>query len=587
MKREEWLFPYMKAYAGRFALIVLLGVCTALTASSLMFTSGFLISKSALRPENILLVYVPVVLVRTFGISRAVVHYVERLVGHDTILRILSKMRLRLYQILEPQALFVRSRFRTGDLLGVLADDVEYLQNVYLRTIFPSIVALVMYVVVLAVIGWFDTGFALFMAFLILLLLFVFPAISLVLTKQLQTESKSERNGLYQKLTDAIMGMSDWVISGREEQFVHSYEQDEAKVARIDATLSEWSKWRNFLGQTIVGCIVVAMLFWTGDQYAMGEIAVTLIAAFVLVMFPVMDIFLPISEAIEKIPQYQNSLDRLNSIDKADGKNHTSEFHSRIDEQQIQLAQKDAHIRIEEVTYQYAPEAPVAVQQVSLTVPQGKKIAIIGRSGAGKSTLLKLIQGALLPTQGRVSIQGMPADHYGEHIPTIMSVLNQSPHLFDTTVENNIRLGNLEASDEELRQVCRQVQLDRLIESLPEGYQTHMNETGQRFSGGERQRIALARILLQNTPIVLLDEPTVGLDPRTERELLRTIFTTMNEKTLIWITHHLVGAEHMDEIIFMEDGRIVMRGTHTELMNKEPRYMNLYRLDRPEEFQVK
>jgi len=124
MKREEWLFPYMKAYARRFALIVLLGVCTAVTASSLMFTSGFLISKSALRPENILLVYVPVVLVRTFGISRAVVHYVERLVGHDTILRILSKMRLRLYQILEPQALFVRSRFRSGDLLGVLADDV-------------------------------------------------------------------------------------------------------------------------------------------------------------------------------------------------------------------------------------------------------------------------------------------------------------------------------------------------------------------------------------------------------------------------------------------------------------------------------
>lgn len=587
MKREEWFRPYIRAHARRFVAIILLGVCTALTASSLMFTSGFLISKSALRPENILLVYVPVVLVRTFGTSRAVVHYVERLIGHDTILRILSKMRLRLYQILEPQALFVRSRFRTGDLLGVLADDIEYLQNVYLRTIFPSIVALVMYVVVLAVIGWFDAGFALLMAFLILLLLFVFPAISLVLTKHLQTESKSERNGLYQKLTDAIMGMSDWVISGREGQFVHSYEQDEAKVARIDGALSEWSKWRNFLGQIIVGCIVVTMLFWTGDQYAMGEITVTLIAAFVLVMFPVMDIFLPISEAIEKIPQYQNSLERLHSINSVDDRNNRCDIHPAVAEQQVQLARQDAHIRVEQVTYQYSPEAPTAVQQVSLTVPQGKKIAIIGRSGAGKSTLLKLIQGAILPTEGSVSIHGRPADQYGEHIPTIMSVLNQSPHLFDTTVGNNIRLGDLQASDEELKQVCRQVQLDRLIESLPEGYQTPMHETGQRFSGGERQRIALARILLQKTPIVLLDEPTVGLDPRTERELLRTIFKTMQGKTLIWITHHLVGAEHMDEVIFMEHGTVVMRGTHAELMEKEPRYRNLYHLDRPAAFQVK
>ncbi|WP_375377896.1 ATP-binding cassette domain-containing protein [Paenibacillus sp. MZ04-78.2] len=110
-----------------------------------------------------------------------------------------------------------------------------------------------------------------------------------------------------------------------------------------------------------------------------------------------------------------------------------------------------------------------------------------------------------------------------------------------------------------------------------------MHETGQRFSGGERQRVALARILLQDTPVVLLDEPTVGLDPRTERELLATIFDTLRDKSLIWVTHHLVGAEQMDEIIFMENGRVEMRGTHAELMERYPRYRNLYRLDRPNE----
>lgn len=112
---------------------------------------------------------------------------------------------------------------------------------------------------------------------------------------------------------------------------------------------------------------------------------------------------------------------------------------------------------------------------------------------------------------------------------------------------------------------------------------TPMRETGRRFSGGERQRVALARILLQDTPVLILDEPTVGLDPRTERELLATIFRTTQGKSLIWVTHHLVGAERMDEIVFMEHGRVVMRGSHAELLAREPRYRNLYRLDCPEE----
>ena len=120
MKQESWFRPYVTANFWRFLLIVMLGVLTILFAGMLMFTSGYLISKSALRPENILMVYVPTVGVRTFGIGRAVIHYVERLVGHDTILRILSQMRLRLYRILEPQALRLSSRYRTGDLLGVL-----------------------------------------------------------------------------------------------------------------------------------------------------------------------------------------------------------------------------------------------------------------------------------------------------------------------------------------------------------------------------------------------------------------------------------------------------------------------------------
>ncbi|MDR0267074.1 thiol reductant ABC exporter subunit CydC [Paenibacillus sp.] len=596
MREERWLRPYVRTYWGRFLIIIALGSLTLLTASMLMFTSGFLISKSALRPENILMVYVPIVLVRTFGISRAVVHYVERLVSHDAVLRIVSLMRTRLYRILEPQALFISSRFRTGDILGVLSDDIQYLQDVYLRTVFPSIVALVMYIGSIAALGWFDIRFALFMALYIFILVAVLPWVSLLVTKAKSRLAKQQRSGLYTKLTDAVLGMSDWVISGRQSAFLAAYEADEREAARVNSELKSWARWRQLISQVVVGLSVISMVVWAAREYAGGHISATLIAAFTLVMFPIMDAFIPVSDAIEKIPNYQSSLQRLGEISRTSGdgtfrdsagqsgeNGAPKEKQSRVTAEEVRrLAAPHVHLTVHNVSFRYDDDSPWSLENVSLDLPQGKRIAVIGRSGAGKSTLLKLIEGALAPSAGAVTLNGTDAYAIGDQMPQVVSVLNQSPHLFDTTVANNIRLGDRDAEDEDIQRVAAQVKLDRMIESLPLGYKTPMHETGQRFSGGERQRIALARVLLQNNPVVILDEPTVGLDPRTEKDLLATILDTMQGKSLIWVTHHLVGAEHMDEIIFMENGRIEMRGSHAELMAASERYRNLYRLDRPE-----
>ncbi|AIQ66164.1 ATP-binding protein [Paenibacillus stellifer] len=667
MKKEGWLTAYVPTYFWRFLLIVLLGTLTIFTASSLMYTSGFLISKASIPPENILMIYVPIVGVRAFGTSRAVVHYVERLVSHDTILRILSKMRQRLYDILEPQALLLSSRFRTGDILGMLADDIEYLQNIYLRTVFPAVISLIVYAGAVIAIGTFDIRFALVTALYIFVLVAVLPALSLLLTQRRQREVKQERNRLYQKLTDAVLGMSDWMISGRQSQFVETYEQDERAVARTDAALRRWARARTFIGQAVIGLGVLSMIWWAGGEFADGAIPGTLIAAFALVVFPVADAFLPVSEAIEKIPQYRNSLERLQGVEEpqgeaagaaapagraaapvagandggeaaagpagwspasADGPTVSAEAERAGSAAAVGIAEsasgapatsartgegaagaaalsasaaassarttaeaaeaasgglnnRSAHISITQAGYRYGQDGEWSVQGLNLDIPQGKRIAIIGRSGAGKSTLLKMIQGALSPGAGHADINGKPAVSYGDDIPKLISVLNQSPHLFDTTVGNNIRLGRPDASEADIAAAGVLAKLDGLIASLPAGYDTPVREAGQRFSGGERQRIALARILLQNTPVVLLDEPTVGLDPRTERELLSTMFAAMQGKTLVWVTHHLVGAESMDEVIFMEHGQIIMRGTHDELMAAEPRYRRLYELDRP------
>lgn len=653
MMQESWFRPYVTANFWRFLLIAMLGVLTVLFACMLMFTSGYLISKSALRPENILMVYVPTVGVRTFGIGRAVLHYAERLVGHDTILRILSQMRLRLYRILEPQALRLTSRYRTGDLLGVLSDDIEYLQDVYIRTVFPSFVALVLYAGVIAAAGRFDPGFALLLALYVAVLVFVLPLISLLLTKRKNREMKQARNRLYQKLTDAVLGMHEWYVSGRQQQFLTGYEEDEAEVDRTDRALKRWARLRGFIGQTVVAVTVVTVVYVAGKEYAGGSLDVTLIAAMVLAVFPLMDAFLPVSEAVERIPLYGQSVQRLKAIGHGEGSATTGypEQLSLSRGEVDAVIRSGAHIKLEAVSFQYdangtdaahsahSPAAPSpdaaeaaysttahspdpadaayqpeaadtayqpeatdaahsarwagatasgcldkgthALRDISLDVPAGAKVAVIGRSGAGKSTLLQLIQGVLAPSSGTVMIGGTDAARFGDDISSVISVLNQSPHLFDTTLANNIRLGRPDATEEDIRQAAAMAQLTTLVDSLPDGLHTRMQEAGQRFSGGERQRVALARILLQKSPVVILDEPTVGLDPRTERELLSTIFSSLQDRTLIWVTHHLVGVEQMDEILFLEQGKVVMRGTHDELMERYPRYRGLYRLDRP------
>lgn len=573
MNENKWISPFLKANSGRIILILFLSILALLTAAMLTFTSGYLISKSAIPVENILMVYVPIVGVRTFGISRAVFSYLEKLAGHHTVLRILSEMRRKLYRILEPQALFLKSRFKVGDMLGILSDDIEKLQNIYLRTIFPTFATSVLYIIVVCAIGILDIPFALLMALYLGLLLFVFPILSLVLMRKKQREFKQRRNGLYQKLTDNILGISDWVISGRSKNFIDEYEKEEVIVAQINHKLVQFTRWRNFASQAVAALIILSLVFWSSQQYIDGAIPVTLIAAIILVSLPILDAFLVVSDAFEKLPAYQDSLARLKKLEAPEQKNKN--IRPVIETNKVD-------IQVNQISYRYDREKALSLSNVCLDIPQGKKIAVIGRSGAGKSTLLKLIQGVIQPTEGNITYNDEATASFQEDTSSIISVLNQTPHLFATTLRNNILLGVEEATEEEITKAVKLAQLEELVASLPNGLDTFMEETGQRFSGGERQRVALARILLQRTPIVLMDEPNASLDPKTEKALLKTIFSSLEGKTLIWITHHLVGVEEMDEIIFMDHGKIVLRGTHHDLLATSSRYQQLNALDHPE-----
>ena len=240
---------------------------------------------------------------------------------------------------------------------------------------------------------------------------------------------------------------------------------------------------------------------------------------------------------------------------------------------------KNSQIEFKHIDFRYNAEQKYLFKDLDLVIPEGEVLAVLGKSGIGKTTLSKLLRGDLEPTAGDILVGGVSSVKLGRQKSDIIGVLNQQPHIFNTTIRNNIRLGNINATDEEVEAAAIQAGLAPVIEKLPQRLDTIVEESGKRFSGGEQQRIALARILLQDAPIIIIDEPTIGLDPLTEKQLLSTVFEVLKGKTVLWITHHLVGTHYADRIIFIEDAKISMEGTLKELLATSTRFKELYQLD--------
>ncbi|MGO2084237.1 thiol reductant ABC exporter subunit CydC [Vagococcus sp.] len=572
-KKDQWVRPYFKKYKKLLALVLFLGVLTFFSAAALMFTSGYLISKSATKPENILLVYVPIVLTRAFGIARPTFRYAERLGSHNWVLKMTSDIRLKLYQSLENEANHGGTRYQSGSLLGMLAEDIDHIQNLYLRTIFPAFISLLLYVVIVIALGVFSWPFALLMLLLMSSFLIILPLVSLAINRARIYKRKSERHVLYNELTDAVLGVGDWQYSGREQEFLNHYNEAESLVRQEDRAINRYGRFEGLVRQFFFGLIVLALFIWAGNYFTnLGNpAALNWIAAFVLAFFPLIDAFAPVSDSIRELPLYEDTVQRLDQL--------PSPQEVQSDEEKVYPEVRDTFLSLEQVDFKYSQEGRLILNDFSLTIPQGQVIAILGKSGMGKTTLTKLLRGDLKPTAGQVKLGDIPIQELAGKQADYIGVLNQSPHLFNTTMMNNIRLGNIHASDEAVLLAAQQAGLKEVIEKLPQGLETLVEENGKRFSGGEQQRIALARILLQDVPIVIIDEPTIGLDPITEKRLLQTVFETLHGKTIIWITHHLVGINHAQRVIFLEKGRMTLDGAPEVLLKENKYYQYLYLLD--------
>lgn len=565
-EKDTWVKSYLQRYKAPLMLAIFLGFCTFFSAGALMFNSGYLISKSASLPENILLVYVPIVLTRAFGVSRPVFRYIERLTSHNWVLKMTSKLRRKLYHTLEKDAMVFKQKYRMGDILGLLAEDIQYIQNLYLRTIFPLIIALILYAFIVIAVGVFSIFFALYLALLLFILVIVLPVWSVVVNGARQEREKTLKTELYTDLTDNVLGVADWIFSQRGVEYVDTHLQVEQELYQVQDQKRLFNRRVHVLFQLIYSFVVIGLIVWTSQRFVGNHGgAANWIAAFVLSAFPVVDAFVVLPEAMQESNVYKDSINRLNALDETP------------DEAPKNIEVTDTRIQVEDLSFGY--DYHLVLDRLDLTIEPGEKIAILGKSGSGKSTLASLIRGDLKPQNGLLTLGGVPTYQFGDAMSHYISVIQQAPYLFHTTILNNVRMANTNKSEEEVWQVLERVGLKKLVEQLPEGLHTMVDEAGLRFSGGERHRMALARILLQDTPIVLLDEPTVGLDPLTEQALIDTFFSQLQDKTVIWITHHLQGIEIMDRVIFIEDGRLEMSGTPADLAQNNARFQQLKAID--------
>ena len=612
-ERDRWVRPYFSMFRPELIRAVALGVAALAFATLLMFSSGYLISRAAERPDAILLVYLPLICVQVFGGGKPVLRYFERLVSHDWVFRMTSDLRLRLYAALEKTALAPGSRRSAGEVLGLVSDDIGHIQNLYLRSIFPAVTALLLYLLVVIALGCLSLPFAAGTAVLLGVAAFVLPLISLRANRTHLERSKNATDACYANLTDDVLGSNDIVLAGRGAEFLETHRAAQSAIAREESAVE---RRRHVIDASMaaVFCIGTCMtIVWAGERFAepgaMGN-AANWVAAFVLGFLSLAEAFSPLPHGAAVSCTYAQSITHLNRIPEAEdearairractkpakggrngqerGSDDRDAFsnrrcHADMQEDARLPNEADAEhpaIDVREVAYVYDGSDRPALDGITLDIPFGQKVAVLGRSGSGKSTLLSLIRGDAAPRNGSIRIAGREASSFGNGIARIVGYVQQDPYVFDQTLRANLRIADPNATDDDLRGAMESVGLAPALARLPRGLNTLCGEDGARFSGGERHRIALARVLLSKAPIIMLDEPMSGLDPDTETGLLDTFMNAAQNRTLVMVTHHLAGIERFDRVVFIEDGRIAMDGTPAALARSDARFQALLEFD--------
>jgi thiol reductant ABC exporter CydC subunit len=531
---------------SRVAAVVALGSLTVIFGVGLMATAGYLISRAAERPA-VLSLTVAIVGVRFFGLARPLVRYVERLTSHDVALRALERARLRVYERLERLAPTQLGTERRGDLLTRLVSDVDALQNLHLRGIAPPLVALFAGTAAVGAAAAFQPEAALVLGAGLLVGGVAVPLAAVALARRASRRRADARGDLTSELVETLAGSAELVAFGCEDERLRRLRSADRRLVRISRRSALADGTGDGLrllatGATVVGVLAVAVSAHTGGD--LNRVLIALLALLALASF----------EAVQPLPEALREL----GVTLAAGKRVlelTDREPAIVDpEQPLPPPIPPFTLALENVRVRYAPRERPALNGFSMRLEPGRRVVLLGRSGAGKSTVVNVLLRFVDPERGSFTIAGEDARHYRqEDVRRLIAVAGQDAHLFSASIRDNVRLGRPEATDAELEQALRSARIWDWIQSLPDGLDTLVGEEGRELSGGQFQRIVLARALLVEAPVLVLDEPTAHLDSPTAEALIEDIFSAAGDRSVLLITHRGEGLDLADELLVLGD----------------------------------
>ncbi len=558
--------------ARRLALATLLGAGAMACAIGLTATSAWLISRSSQRPEQSA-VAVAIVAVQAFALGRGLLRYFERLVSHDAAFAVLARVRVRVYEAIEPLAPAGLRAFRSGELLARLVGDVDSIQDLLLRVLPPFAIAVVVGLLAVALqTAMLDTAGLVLLAALALGITAV-PWLAGRLAARTAARQAGARGELSASVVELLSGAQELTVHGTIGVALERARAADAELGRLAASGARTAGVGQGLASALSGLAMWGSLALGVGAVADGRTNGVLLAGLALVPLAAFELISPLPAATQSLQGVRRSSARLAEVLDAQAPVPEPE-RPRV------RASGPGALRVRGLRCRHEGQTRWALSGVDLDLPPGARIGLIGPSGAGKTTLAWALV-RFLPYRGSIALDGVEIDDLpAEEVRRAVGLVAQDAHIFDTTIEENLRLARREASEAELLDVLDRVRLLEWVRGLPDGLATEVGEQGRRISAGQRRRLALARALLAQFGVLILDEPGEHLDMPTARALTAELLEAARGRTVLLITHRLESMEEMDEIVLLEGGQVAERGTHTALIEGDGRYATLWREQR-------
>ena len=562
------LLPFLRLF--KFAKLPLfLGLVLMITglASSigLLTTSGWFLAATAIAGLGTLFnFFYPSASVRGLAIGRTLFRYFEKLVTHDATFRILAKLRVQVFEKIIPLSPGVLNRYRNSDLLNRLVSDVDTLDSLYLRLIAPFITAIFVILAMCIGLSFVNAPLALGLGASLLLLVFVIPTVFYQLGKKFGDKLVHSRALYRTQFLEFIQAQAELLLFNAEDKLKDNMAKTEANWQADQQKEANLSGFSTALSLFLNGLIIAAMLWFSSQaEFGNDEYRMAFIALFTFAALSSFEILMPLGSAFLHIGQVIASAERVTDIIEQQPLvtfNGKAEFNQNA----------TTLIEAKDLSFTYPERQNRALENLNLTIPKGQKVAILGKTGSGKSTLLQLLVRNYDANQGQLFLAGKPiADYAEDTLRSQFCFLTQRVHVFSDTLRQNLQFASaVNISDKKMIEVLNQVGLGKLLEQ-EQGLDIWLGDGGRPLSGGELRRLGLARILLNDAPILLLDEPTEGLDRETERQILHLILAHAENKTLIMVTHRLTAIEQFDELFVIDEAKLIEKGTYAELLQLE------------------